>query len=170
AVRENLTYIRLGSYATDHAKHLVSKKLADERLLEWLFGYDRPALIEDCPGVVPIISNGHAYGPDAGPSPDGPQGGKGFFTQTDGVKAGFTSGLNTESQAGQLIQFPIEQKGKSLSGLNISLLQTIIEAAEGGKVSSAFVTQQLGMKGKHYAGAKKFIERFLIKKNDSGTT
>ena len=56
AVRDNLTYIRLGDYAIDHARWLINKKLAELDLLEWLENQTRPCMVEDQPAEVPFIS------------------------------------------------------------------------------------------------------------------
>ena len=47
SVRDSLTFIRLGNFATDHAR-----KLKDKKLLSWLKGSDRPCLVDNVPTVV----------------------------------------------------------------------------------------------------------------------
>jgi DNA polymerase III delta prime subunit len=58
AVRENLTYIRLGDYALDHAKWLINKKLAPPDLLDWLQTQPRPCMVEDSPAIIPTLKKG----------------------------------------------------------------------------------------------------------------
>jgi hypothetical protein len=58
AVRENLTYIRLGQCAIDHARWLINKKLARPELLEWMERQPRPCMVEDAPALVPTIRKG----------------------------------------------------------------------------------------------------------------
>lgn len=58
AVRENLTYIRLGQYAIDHARWLINKKLARPELLDWIEKQPRPCMVEDSPALIPTIRKG----------------------------------------------------------------------------------------------------------------
>jgi hypothetical protein len=51
SVRDSLTFIRLGNFATDHAR-----KLKDKSLVAWLQGSDRPCLVDDVPAVVPNLA------------------------------------------------------------------------------------------------------------------
>lgn len=51
SIRDSLTFIRLGNFATDHAR-----KLKDEALLAWLKSQKRPCLVEDQPGAVPNLT------------------------------------------------------------------------------------------------------------------
>ncbi|MEO0538379.1 MAG: type IV secretory system conjugative DNA transfer family protein [Cyanobacteria bacterium P01_A01_bin.123] len=62
AVREQVTYVRLGTYATEHCKSLVSKKRLEESALQWLEQWEYPCMVEDQPGRVPIIANGQFVG------------------------------------------------------------------------------------------------------------
>lgn len=169
AVRENLTYVRLGDFARTHAKQLISKKRADQRLVDWVDSYDRPSMIEDSPAIVPIIINGQAHMPGSVPPDGGPQGGKKSFTLGQGVKNSFTPLSSGESQAGQLIRFPGTQGGKNLPPVNIALLEAIYGAMEGGKISSSFITDQLGLKGKHYSGAKQLLDQLFLTESDKNS-
>ncbi len=63
AVRENLTYIRLGDYAIDHGRWLVNKKLAAPELVTWLEQQQRPCMVEDAPAIVPTICKGQSFTP-----------------------------------------------------------------------------------------------------------
>jgi 16S rRNA U516 pseudouridylate synthase RsuA-like enzyme len=52
SIRDSLTFIRLGNFATDHAR-----KLKDKSLLAWLQQSDRPCLVDDLPAIVPNLGH-----------------------------------------------------------------------------------------------------------------
>lgn len=154
SVRENLTYIRLGSYAKDHAKSLVNKKLTDPRLTDWLSDYDRPAMVEDIPAVVPLISHGQHYGPPPGGNPpgNGPLGGN----------PELITGVTAQAGPGQIIQFPCLEGYSSGPVADSAALRAILQAHQQGNLTSKFIKQDLGMQGKYYAGAKRLIDQLLL--------
>ncbi|MEO1211637.1 MAG: hypothetical protein AAFX78_19210 [Cyanobacteria bacterium J06638_20] len=98
AVRENLTYIRLGSYAIDHARWLVNKKLAAPELVEWLEAQARPCMVEDQPARVPTIRKGQSLNGPRLSLPVGSGGEAGgrqvVSTHTGGVPHGDSSPLD----------------------------------------------------------------------------
>jgi len=55
-LRENLTDILLGQFATDRAKELVGRKQAQPALLDWCRGQSRPILVADEPALLSQIS------------------------------------------------------------------------------------------------------------------
>lgn len=63
-MRENLTYIRLGNQALNHARWLIKNKAADPALLEWLKAQPRPCMVEDSPALIPVIRKGHGLKQD----------------------------------------------------------------------------------------------------------
>ncbi|MFG6094027.1 hypothetical protein SPB21_02190 [Leptothoe sp. ISB3NOV94-8A] len=159
SVRENLTYIRLGSYAKDHAKSLVTKKLIDQRLTDWLSDYDRPAMVEDVPAVVPLISHGQHYGPGVSNGHDGGNSpGNGLIV----VNSELTTGVTAQAGPGQVIQFPTLEGYPSASMVQSAALRAIFQAHQQGNLTSKFIKQDLGMQGKYYAGAKRLIDQLLL--------
>ncbi|HEY9859940.1 MAG TPA: hypothetical protein V6D16_10570 [Candidatus Obscuribacterales bacterium] len=52
SIRDSLTFIRLGNFATDHAR-----KLKDDDLLNWLKSQKRPCLVDDSPAIVPNLKS-----------------------------------------------------------------------------------------------------------------
>lgn len=158
-VRENLTYVRLGEYARGYARLLVNKKQADERLLAWLDDQSRPAMIEDVPSTVPIISKGQFFTLPTNPT-DPPPDGCNFSSYTpDECNSERNSGV---TQSGQVIQFP---SPKELQGVNTRLFTQILAAKQSGNLSGDWIKNQLGMGGRYYAGAKQLLEQIF---NEAG--
>jgi DNA polymerase III delta prime subunit len=55
-IRENLTVIRLGNFAVDYAKSLVSKRYMPKEQLAWLESQARPILVDDSPARLPGLT------------------------------------------------------------------------------------------------------------------
>jgi len=54
-LRENLTDILLGQFASDRAKELVGRKQAQPALIDWCRGQSRPILVADEPALLSQI-------------------------------------------------------------------------------------------------------------------
>lgn len=52
SVRDSLSFIRLGNFATQYAK-----KLGDESLTNWIKAQKRPCLVDEFPAIVPDLSH-----------------------------------------------------------------------------------------------------------------
>jgi len=55
-LRENLTDILLGQFASDRAKELVGRKQAQPALLDWCRSQSRPILVADEPALLSQIN------------------------------------------------------------------------------------------------------------------
>lgn len=155
AVRENLTYIKLGALAIDHAKWLVGKKRVDERLIGWLESVAYPCMIEDQPCLLPSISKGQFLTLPTNPTDPPPNGGNFLSYPAEG---GNFLGNSTQTLTGQVIQFPTPDK---LPMVDPPLLTQILTLKREGNLSSDWIKNHLGIKGKYYAGARLLLDKLF---------